>query len=319
MGKQYAIRSDIMPGLLTPEQENDLTHRFLNYDDRESVYQRVPQIAAEVDEENGRWAIFATSGERLTHWRVLEEAKSSPEDLGPVQIDNFGQELVAGDYAFSHGTDFESLELSQILRNTKARCVAEKLSSQSYSANISNRDPFALFRVPIEVIEGGVIPTMEFDTIYSVREEILNEQNKLDPFVVTDEATARNDVDNGYFSLIHSTSPVACTVTGWIKIATSQWEDKALAKKKFGHKFIVTQLETPLTDAIGLELFVGDWVVTGDNHYSDFMLAKVIGFTDNKVHVVGYKRYGAKLIEGSRDITMNWPKNVVKLPIQINN
>ena len=322
---RYAIRSARATPLTNDEQAELRSDGYSAFEARYS-YEDVPPVAADMDEENGVYALFSEVGVKLSEWMTVKKPVEVENALrlgrskpGAVLKDSMGQEIRQGDYVFTHSHDHRNLELSQVVRNIKTKVVVEQLSGAYYwsgSSALRTRKPSCFLKVPTELIEGGGAVPEQWEKRFSVDTSTPQDMGfKEEHFVRVDEATARKDVTAGQFGFFDSNG---APVTGWIPIAPDNDYDKdLLARKVHAGRKVVEELPVPLTDAMGTDILLGDIVFTNDNHTNDFMLCEVIGFTKERVRLVAYQNaaYGGMGLTGYRIITLNWPKNIIKLPI----
>lgn len=314
---KYAIRSNKDDSTPTTEVSSQEHHAW---NDGYASYEDVPAGVAEMAGKDGRCAIFSELGSRLSDWnplykdeKVAKAWAAGAKDSGPAHRDCMEQIIQPGDYLFSHGFEFRTLDLGVAIRSTKTKVVTEDLTGWSFSkTEVRNRNPEALLRIPAELIDGGTPRDIEFETMYAIQYETRDENRVTYEYEQVNEATAKAS-PNGHFGYFERSN--ANSVTGWVSMEMNQREKETLANTRFGNKHIVQELEELHKDALGSELNLGDWVFTGDNHYSTFIIAKVIGFTDHKVRLHGYQK--GYEVNGYRKITMNWPLNVVKIPVII--
>lgn len=317
---QYAIRTKRTSPLTRAQQEERKAQGYSWFDMNYS-YEEVPHVVADMDEENGVYAFFADNGMKLSDWMLAKKSEETQKAYvlgrqkpGATMHDSVGQPIQPGDYLYTHSHDHQSLELSQLVRTMRSKIVVEQLTDSHYWTKLRTRDPFSFVRIPTELMEGGGITPEPWTKKYSVR-EILRDHNNWgvrgEQFHFTDEATALSELD-GYFGYFNSRNEI---VSGWIPITPSPSDAKLLSSKIHAQKKVVESLETPLTDIMGTDILLGDFVFSNDNHFNEFMLCEVIGFTKERVRLVGYDYKGGRSLRGYRIVTLNWPKNIVKLPI----
>lgn len=320
---RYAIRSERKVPLTAAESAQLKTQGY-SAPEMKCSYEDVPPVVADVDEENGMYALFSESGVKLSKWMTVKKPEEVEQALmlgrrkpGSPLKDSIGQEISQGDYVFTHSHDHRNLELSQVVRNMSAKMVVEQLANTPYwsgSSALRTRNPHSFIKVPTEVIEGGVVIPEKWEKRFSI--DIGTKQSRVyreEHFVPIDKTTARQDTA-GHFCFYDSKN---APVTGWISIIPdNNYDAELLARKVHAGKKLVEELPVPLTDAMGTDILLGDIVFSNDNHTNDFMLCEVIGFTKERVRLVAYESAG---VAGYRIITLNWPKNILKLPINIIN
>jgi uncharacterized protein (DUF952 family) len=273
----------------------------------------VPHIVADMDEENGMYAIYSTNNVRLTDWIQLKASDSLQKALangrmnpGPTLKDSIQQDINQGDYLFTHHYDQNDLELSLVVRNLKVKTEAQQLTNtRSWDDSLRKRNPEATLRIPKELIDGGPVVNEILRKGFAVQENHST-------YHVVDETTASQDRAGrmGYFN---SNGDL---VTGWVRYSVPEQHQAYMAKKKHNNKLVMETLDTPPTDALGTELMIGDWVFSNDNQYSTFMLSEIMGFTEDKVLLLGYYRLRNSFC-GQYVITWNKSKKIVKLPITV--
>lgn len=317
---QYAIRTKRTTPLTRAEQYE---HKAQGYSwfDMNYTYEEVPPVVADMDEENGVYALFGDNGTKLSDWMLVKKSEEIQKGYllgrqkpGAMMHDSIGQPIQLGDYLYTHSHDHQSLELSRLVRTMRSKIIVEQLTASHYWTKLRTRDPHSFIRIPTELMEGGEVTPEPWTKRYSVREIIQNHNNRGvagEQFHFTDEATAREELD-GYVGYFNSRNEI---VSGWIAITPSPSDAKLLASKVHAQKKVMDSLETPLTDIMGTDILLGDFVFSNDNHFNEFMLCEVIGFTKERVRLVGYDYKGGRSLRGYRIVTLNWPKNIVKLPI----
>lgn len=315
---KYAVRSKRETPLTRAEQfegkENGYSSLELCYS-----YEDVPPIVAEMDKTNGVYALFSEAGMKLSAWLPVEKPSEVQEAYiagrsrqGAFMCDSIGQPLLPGDYLFTHSNNHRSLELFQLARTMRSNIVVESLMDASSTKRLATRNPYSFLRVPKELLEGGEVTPEIWTKKYAVLEKGAEiAYNRLGNYHLTDELTAR-EAELGFFGYFNSREEIT---SGWIPFKTSAYEEKLLNSKVHAQKKVVDSLPVPLTDAMGTDILLGDFVFSNDNHYNDFMLCEVIGFTKERVRLVGYDYKGGRSLRGMRIVTLNWPKNVLKLPL----
>lgn len=316
---KYAVRTPIP---FTEEQEAD--HARLGYQRwplKFTYEEDVPPIVAEMDEENGLYAIYSANGVRLSDWLVLKTSESLQKEQaqgnakpGPTLKDSIQQDINAGDYLLTHNYDQNSLELNLVFRNLNVKTVAHQLTNErSWADSVRKRNPEATLKLPKELIDGGAILNEVWEKRFARRQqETVSNQRILSVYFTVDEIAAANS-EEGFFGYFNSKGEL---ISGWIDCAINPWTEKEVKEGTYKRKKAVDSLDTPVTDALGAELSVDDWVFSNDNHYNTFMLCQVLGFTDEKVHLLGYSKYRNSM-DGHRITTWNNSKKIVKLPIEI--
>jgi hypothetical protein len=320
---RYAIRTERTTPLTRREATELKAQGYSAYEGRYS-YEDVPPIVAETDETNGVYALFSSNGTKLSDWLLLKKPEVVEKELvlgrkkpGAALKDSIGQDIKQGDYIYTHSTDHQKLELSQILRNLKTKMIVEQISDSycwSNSSGIRNRNPHSFIKIPSEVMEGGEVIPEQWEKRYVIHE--IHERNgsaHRSVFTPVDEATAMRE-ETGHFGYFNSKGIL---VTGWVDVTPSKYDQETLEKKVHGGRKVMDEPPVPVTDAMGTDIQLGDVVFSNDNHTNDFMLCEVIGFTKERVRLVAYDCVRGRNIFGYRLVTLNWPKNVVKLPMTI--
>jgi hypothetical protein len=234
---------------------------------------------------------------------------------GADLLDSVGNLLSPGDYLFTHSNDHRNLELFQLARTMRSKIVVEQLIDASSQQRLYTRKPYSFLRVPAELMEGGDVAPESWTKRYSVLEILDIDQwgDRSGDYHPTDEATAFAD-PNGFVGYFNPRNEI---VSGWLPVHPNPYDAKSLDSKVHAQKKVVDSLDTPLTDAMGTDILLGDFVFSNDNHSNDFMLCEVIGFTKERVRLVGYDYdyRGGRSLRGRRVVTLNWPKNILKLPL----
>ena len=317
---QYAIRTKRASPLTRAEQYE---HKAQGYSwvDMNFSYEEVPHVVADMDEENGVYAFFADNGMKLSDWMLVKKPEETQKAYvlgrqkpGTTMHDSIGQRIQPGDYLYTHSHDHQNLELSQLVRTMRSKIIVEQLTDSHRWTKLRSRDPHSFIRISTELMDGGEITPEPWTKRYSVREVLANHNSRGvggEHFHFTDEATALAELD-GYVGYFNSRNEI---VSGWVSVTPSPSDAKLLNSKVHAQKKVVESLETPLTDIMGTDILLGDFVFSNDNHYNDFMLCEVIGFTKERVRLVGYGYKGGRSLRGYRIVTLNWPKNIVKLPL----
>lgn len=317
---KYAIRTKRTSPLSRAEQ---YAHKAQGYSwfDMNYTYEDVPPVVADMDEENGVYALFGDNGAKLSDWMPVQKSEETKKAFilgrqkpGAIMRDSIGQVIQSGDYLYTHSHDHQNLELSQLVRTMRSKIVVEQLTDSHYWTKLRNRDPYSFIRVPTEIIEGGEVVPEAWTKKYSVRDTSASTPTRfVEEFILVDEATAEAEKE-GYFGFFNSKDEI---VSGWITVTPNVFETKPLASKVHAQKKVVQSLPVPHKDAMGTDILLGDFVFSNDNHCNDFMFCEVIGFTKERVRLVGYNYKGGRSLRGSRVSTLNWPKNILKLPITI--
>lgn len=312
---KYAVRT-IHP--LTPEQEAE--KKRLSYLRKITYEEDVPHIVADMDEENGMYAIFSTNEVRLTDWLLLKTTDSLQKLLmlgrakpGPILKDSIRQDIVQGDYVMTHNYDQSGLELSLVVRNLNVKVETQHLTNvRSWDDSLRKRNPEATLMIPKELIDGGT-PIKEFwEKRFALREGADKATGRGVRYHAVVEGAARLDEESGCVGYFNSKGEL---VTGWVPYEASQWEEDYLKKPVYNRKKVVEVLDVPMTDALGTALTLGDFVFSNDNHYNTFMLCEVMGFTEEKVLLLGYNKHSNASSQGYRAISWNNPQKIIKLPI----
>lgn len=317
---QYAIRTKrTVP--LTRAEQYEYKERGYSWFDMNYSYEEVPFVVADMDEENGVYAFFGDNGTKLSDWMLVKKPEETEKAYvlgrqkpGSALHDSIGQVIQPGDYLYTHSHDHQNLELSQLVRTMRSKIIVEQLTDSHRWTKLRSRDPNSFIRIPTELMEGGTVVTEAWTKQYSVREADESEDGwvvRSEQFHFTDEATTKAE-PGGHVGYFNSQNDI---VSGWIPVTPSANDAKLLSSKVHAQKKVVDSLETPLTDIMGTDILLGDFVFSNDNHRNDFMLCEVIGFTKERVRLVGYSYRGGRSLRGYRVITLNWPKNIVKLPI----
>lgn len=281
-------------------------------------YEEVPQIVAEMDEKNGRYAVFSSNGKRVGDWLPLKKNDRLQGQYdgwlvkeSPVLKTGMEQEINRGDYVLSHDSSNKTLLLGRVFRNARQRSVVEQFVADWYwGLTLSHLSTEALLRIPAGMVEGGYVPKERWEKRFAV--SAVDGSTGRKEYYPVDEATALAEPD-GHFGLFNSEGTL---ITGWVRITMSEDEQLALGTKLTSpsYKKAVPELDVPLKDIFGTDLLFDDWVFSNHRNRSQFILCKVIGFTKGKVQLLGYSKY---LDSGTRVVTLNWPENIVKLPVYI--
>lgn len=268
-------------------------------------YEEVPQIVAEMDEKNGRYAVFSSNGKRVGDWLPVKKNKNLQGQYdgwlvkeSPVLKTGMEQEINRGDYVLAHGSNNKKLILGRVFRNARQRSVVEQFISDWYwGLTLAHLYAEDLLRIPSAMVEGGYVPKERWEKKFAV--SAFGDTGRREYYPV-DEATAVADPD-GHFGLFNSEGSL---VTGWVRIAMSEEEHQALGTKLTSpsQKKMVYDLDVPLQDVFGTDLQFDDWVFSNHKNRSDFILCKVIGFKKDKVQLLGYSKY---LDVGTRVVTLN--------------
>ena len=321
MSVKYAIRKRLPDVPLNKEEQYMVdTQGYVVPEDKFS-YEEVPAIVAEVDTENGVSAVFSSNGMKLSQWAPL---KKSPEleklwalgasKPGKPLKDSIGQDVQRGDYIMTHATKQTTLELSRVIRTTGSKVIAENLSSPAFSStakSVKPRDPKSVIRIPYEMIDGFFGDPLLFEKRYAIRnaETIPYIGIKEEYLETTNVGASKSDL--GHFAYFNGNQ----LISGWIPYSEPVNSYSFEAAKR--RSKIERSLEVPFTDAMGTDIRADDWVFSNDNHAHGFSLCRVIGFTKNRVRLVGYKEYTYLHRQGHGVVSDNWPKNIVKIPVTI--
>jgi hypothetical protein len=323
MPTKYAIRTRTDVQLTRQEQYMIDTQGWKVPEDK-YTYEEVPAIVAEFDTENGVYALFSSNGVKLSEWLLITQVDDVQKQWrlgrtkpGPVLKDSIGQDINQGDYLVAHRQKEESLELCQVVRNMQTKTATENLSSSRFASTakaIQSRDPETYVKLPSELIEGGMIPTQHWEKRFALRfAEHIPYQGTREDYTLVDEDTAMKD-ESGHFGYFNN----GVLVSGWIPCPLNPHTARSLEDKIHSKKKIMESLEVPLTDSMGTDIVLGDWVFSNYSNATLFMLCEVIGFTKDRVRLMGYANTSPHMgLQGQRIITLNPPKNILKLPVQI--
>jgi hypothetical protein len=187
----------------------------------------------------------------------------------------------------------------------------------SGTSGMRTRTPNSFIKIPSALIEGGEVIPEQWEKRYIIHEvsdvNIVGAEHR-SIFVPVDAATAMQN-EQGHFGYFNSNGT---PVTGWISIIPEKYDKEDLEKTVHAGKKVMKESPVPVTDAMGTDIELGDIVFSNDNHPNDFMLCEVIGFTKERVRLVAYDcPTVSRKTRGYRLVTLNWPKNIIKLPITI--
>ena len=314
---QYAIASTRTTAV-SPDERAELEARGYFGAELNFIYTIVPVGVAEADEEFGRYALFSHNGTKVSKWlkttkpaKLVELLRSGEKKPGDALKDSLQQDVTRGDYLLAHSPDNRRLELSQVVRNTQIKTFTESLVDTQHSGTdtedaVRPHLPETHIKIPADMLDGGtVIPEL-----LEKRFALLETKQIPITCTVVDEATATKD-GKGFFGYFLRGEPV----TGWIPCAVSTYEQKLWDNEEEAQK---EALSVPVTDIMGTDILLDDWVFTSNNHYNTFMLCRVIGFSADKVRLVAYKKYSTdEDSRGYRIFTLNWPKDIVKIPLTV--
>lgn len=311
---KYAIRTELNAPL--PKKEV-AEYKAQNYSahDLKFHYEEVPSMVAEMDEENGVYAVFSNNGVKLSDWILMKEPEAITEvkdkwRTKPLHSlkDAIKQELQPGDYVFIDVSGFRKLELNRVVHVLKSGVVVESFGKGKIT--IRKRWELMFIKIPAELLTDGTITPEKYEKRYAVHESQDERHSFLSLHHPVDEVTARQS-EEGMFSYFNSRGE---QITGWTWI---KLEDRLLEKlnsKVYYDEEIVESLPIPLTDALGSDIMLGDLVFSNMN-YHHFMMCEVVGFTKNKVLLLAYLAYHEGIENGQRTLTLNAPKSIVKYPI----
>lgn len=317
---KYAIRTKRTSPLTRAEQTELKTQGYSGLEVKYS-YEDVPHIVAEMDEENGVYAAFSEAGVKLSDWMTMKKPEEVQKEIelarkkpGTPLKDSIGQDIYHGDYVFTHSHNHQQLELSQVVRNLKVKTVVEQMTDAYYwsgTTALRSRKPNIFIKLPTPLIEGGEVIPEKWEKRFSVyKTEDRRKNYEETDFIPVDEAHAMQG-STGHFGFF---DPKGKSLIGWVPASPDACDQELLDRTVHAGKKVVKELAVPLTDIMGTDILLGDVVFSNDNHTNDFMICEVIGFTKERVRLVAYGRFG---ITGYRLVTLNWPKNIIKLPIAI--
>jgi hypothetical protein len=305
---RYAIQAEPLEPV---SRHSDLTQS-------DDDYEEVPQIVAEMDEKNGRYAVFSSTGKRVGDWLPLKKNDRLQGQYdgwlikeSPVLKTGMGQKINRGDYVLAHDSSNKTLILGRVFRNARQRSVVEQFVADWYwGLTLTHIPSEALLRIPAEMVEDGYVPVERWQKKFAVC--AVDGSTGRKEYYPVDEATAVAEPD-GHFGLFNSEGTL---VTGWVRITMPDEELQALGTKLTSpsYKKAVPELSVPLQDIFGTDLLFDDWVFSNHRNRNEFILCRVIGFTKNKVQLLGYSKYNDA---GTRVVSLNWPENIVKLPVNI--
>jgi hypothetical protein len=316
----YAIRKERTEPLTRAEQAKLYAHGYSAYEAR-CVFEDVPHIVADMDAENGMYALFSEHGTKLSDWMLMKKHPEVEEALilgrkktGAPLTDSVGQTIKQGDYLFTHSNDHKYLLLNQVVRNLKTKVILEELRglhSWFKTSGLITRNPKTFIKISSTVVEGGGDMPDVWEKQFAVREVGSTPNGSaVERYVRATESIAQGE-EHGCFAYFNAEGAL---VSGWINIIPSKWELPELEAKVHAKKKLYDVPPAPMKDALGAEMQLGDVVFSNDNHYNNFMVCEVIGFSKDRVRLIGYEPNGRSL-RGRRVITLNCPANIVKLPI----
>lgn len=304
---QYAIRTErTIP--LTHAEQNDYKERGYSLYDMNFSYEEVPYVVADMNEENGVSAIFTEDGKKLSDWMLVKKSEEIQKGYllgrqkpGSPMHDSIGQLIQPGDYLYTHNRYYHSkLELTHLVRTLRSRIVVEYLTDSHSQTKLKTDDPSAFLRIPAELIEGGEVTPTAWTKQYSIR-EMVDDGSRFGSasYLITDEATAQAS-PKGYFGYFNAENRI---VGEWVPVIPTPHEVEV-------RNLAWEDLDTPLTDALGTDILLGDLVFSVARNSNSFLLGEVIGFPNGKIQLVRYNHW-------VRDIKVHSSKNAVKLPITI--
>lgn len=302
---QYAIRTQRTSPLTREEQDAFKAQGFAEFEINYS-YEDVPHVVADMDEENGVYAFFSTNGTKISDWMLVKKSDENQkayalgrQKQGALLYDSIGQLIHPGDYLYTHSRYYHSkLELTQLVRTLRSRIVVEYLTDSHSQTKLKTDDPSSFLRVPAELIEGGEVAPTAWTKQYSLR-EMVDDGSRFGSanYLITDEATAQAN-PKGHFGYFNTENKI---VGKWVPFILTPEETEVRNR-------VWADLDTPLTDALGTDLLIGDLVFSVARNRNNFLLGEVIGFTKGKIQLVRYNHW-------VRDIKVHSAKDVVKLPI----
>ena len=281
------------------------THSALLY-----TYEDVPADVAEMDEERGAYAYYSHNGRRISDFvpvKIKAEAEEAlaKERRNPkssILRDSIGQSFIRGDYVLTHNPEHTALELGQVVRNLPTKSVVRSFA-QPWLSRLRTRNTSALLRIPPEFIHGGEAPEQKWTIQYKGMAGT-HAQGRTE-WLLPNRAAALTA--NGYFQYMNAEGRA---VTPVIPIENEGFIQMCREQTTHGQKKLVEH-DIPMTDAMGTDILVGDWVFSDDNHWAKFFLCEVVGFTRDRVRLICYDDYGRIFT------TLNWSKNIIKLPVTI--
>lgn len=302
---QYAIRTQRTSPLTREEQDAFKAQGFAEFEIDYS-YEDVPHVVAEMDEENGVYAFFSTNGTKISDWMLVKKSDENQkayalgrQKQGALLYDSIGQPIHPGDYLYTHSHYYHSkLELTQLVRTLRSRIVVEHLTDSHSQTKLKNDDPSSFLRVPPELVEGGKVTPAPWTKHYSICERV-DDGSRFGSvnYLITDEATAQAN-PKGHFGYFNTENKI---VGKWVPVIPTP-EETEVRNRAWA------DLDTPLTDALGTDLLIGDLVFSVARNRNNFLLGEIIGFPNGKVQLVRYNHW-------VRDMKLHSSKNVVKLPI----
>jgi hypothetical protein len=314
---QYALRSR-RDTPLTSRENTELVELGYSPIELHYSFDDVPPVVAKSFENNGVYAVFSSKGRKLSGWvpakpspYIQAEHQKAIKRPGKPLLDSIKQELNRGDYALTHTYSHKELELVQVIRNTPTKTVVEPLTSDVWLGSNKPRtiNPHSLLRIPSELIEddGTTSAVEQWEKKWAIRTIVENWEPKWgmrtsQTYVETDEITATNH-DKGHFGYFNSSGNL---ISGWIPFLSPGYLQFTVDKTKHSGKKITESVDVPITDVMGEDILLNDWVFSNDNQGHHFSLYKVIGFSKDAVRLDSFGR-----------LTLNNPKNIVKLPFSI--
>jgi hypothetical protein len=303
---QYAIRTK-RTAAIAREEQDDLKAQGFSEFELDYSYEDVPYVVADMDEENGVYAFFAENGTKISDWMLVRKPDEiqqayvqGRQKQGASIYDSIGQSIHPGDYLYTHNRYYHSkLELTHLVRNLRSRIVVEYLTDSQAQTKLKTGDPSAFLRIPSELVEGGKVTPATWTKQYAIRSMV--DGSRFGPFnyLITDKTTAQAN-PQGHFGYFNAENKI---VGQWVPIIPTPDEIKVRNRAW-------ECLDTPLTDALGTDILLGDLVFSVARHSNQFLLGEVIGFREGKLQLVRYNHH-------MRDIKVHSSKNVVKLPLII--
>lgn len=302
---QYAIRTE-RTSPVTREEQNDFKAQGLSEFEIGYSYEEVPPVVAAMDEENGVYAFFADNGKKISDWMLVKKHDEiqkayalGRQKQGALIYDSIGQPIHPGDYLYTHNRYYHSkLELTQLVRTLRSRIVVEYLTDSHSQTKLKTDTSSSFIRIPPELVEGGKVTPATWTKQYSTR-EMVDDGSRFGSvnYLITDEATAQAN-PKGHFGYFNAENKL---VGDWVPVLPTHDETEVRNRAW-------ADLDTPLTDALGTDLLLGDLVFSVARNSNNFLLGEVIGFPTGKVQLVRYNYW-------VRDIKVHSSKDVVKLPI----
>ena len=312
---KYALRSMRVTPL--PETEQ-IKYLSLGYSPIELFYSYVEVLpaVAEADQENGVYAVHSYKGQKLSSWvpaakdasytATPKSKSSSPELLK----DSICQELSMGDYAFTHDHTHKNLELVCVMKTMRTKVLIKSLNENWLAADKRTRsiNPASLLKISPNLL-GDEEPTVDEKYMkgFAVRTEAYEyPRGPYIAYVEVDEATAK-DNPKGQFKYFNSQGD---SVSDWMPFATAAYNQLEVSRTQSSEANSPSEDHPVSTDVMGTDIFLGDWVFSNDNRSHTFKLCQVMGITENKIRLNNFS-------QGERNITLNSPANIIKLPINI--